>query len=457
MKGALGIFLWMLLSVSLAADGIPGSATPAAIKWVTFACEPEDAQVFLEVGTARPYLLGPANQKLPLDLSLFDGRSQVRLTFRREGWLDDTRVLQQNNVKFRHFDSRDRYPDPGQGSVRLTPKGDGASRLLQIRYFVWHWRQGLVVALVLVGSAGAVAARRWLTLRQGHQRSQAMDRLTVHLDPSDPYSGRLLGRYRLLERLGEGGMARVYNAVDNEDLCSVAAVKILDSELAQEPASVKRFQREIQICQSLKHPNILTLYDFGEQDGVFYLVMEKLEGGTLAREIDNGLFSPSRVAELCGPLMDALHYLHQREITHRDVKPDNVFLTRAGKVKLMDFGISRGQSFTVATATAMGLGTPAYMSPEQVEGTVHPATDQYAVGCMVYEMLSGGPPFQDADAFALAFKHVGQMPEPVAQRAPGVSEELNAVVMRLLEKAPGRRYASMAEAREALLNACRAS
>ena len=183
--------------------------------------------------------------------------------------------------------------------------------------------------------------------------------------------------------------------------------------------------------------------------------MEKLEGETLAAEIDKGVFPPALGAEVCGPMMEALSYLHQREVTHRDVKPDNVFVTREGRVKLMDFGISRGKQFTVATATQMGLGTPAYMAPEQVEGAVHPATDQYAVGCMIYEMISGAPPFTDPDAFALAFKHVGQMPEPLIERARGVSESLNAVVMRLLEKDPERRYASMAEARAALLESCR--
>jgi serine/threonine-protein kinase len=312
----------------------------------------------------------------------------------------------------------------------------------------------LAISSLALAGFGTLAARRWLELRRGHQRSQHLDRLTAQLDPNDPYSGRLLGTYRLLERLGAGGMSSVYRAVSNQDLTSEAAIKILDSELAQEAVAVKRFQREIQICKSLSHPNILTLYDFGEQDGIFYLVMEKLEGATLSAEIDKGVFSPARIAEVCGPLMDALSYLHQREVIHRDVKPDNVFITRSGRVKLMDFGISRGQQFTVATATQMGLGTPAYMAPEQVEGSVHPATDQYAVGCIIYEMLSGAPPFTDPDAFALAFKHVGQMPEPLKERVSSVSESLHSVVMRLLEKDPERRYPSMAEARKALLEAC---
>jgi serine/threonine-protein kinase len=326
---------------------------------------------------------------------------------------------------------------------------------IQARYLLGQWRRGLAIGGVLLALAGGLMARRWRALRQGHLRSEALDRLTVQIDKNDPFSGRLLGRYRLLEKLGAGGMSSVYRAVDNEDLKSEAAVKILDSEMAGDPTAVKRFQREIEICKSLSHPNVLTLYDFGEQDGVWYLVMEKLEGETLAREIDKGVMSPARVAELCGPLMEALGYLHKRQVTHRDVKPDNVFVTRSGRVKLMDFGISRGQQFTVATATQMGLGTPAYMSPEQVEGGVHPATDQYAVGCILYEMLSGAPPFTDPDAFALAFKHVGQRPDPLRERAPGVSEALEAVVMRLLEKNPERRYPSMAEAREALLAACR--
>lgn len=451
-KGIFRILLGLFLTVNAIAQD---SRATSEIKWVTFVCQPSDTQVYLEIGTAAPYLLGQANEKLPLDLGLFDGRRQIRLTFRRAGWLDDTRVLQQENIQSRYFATRDRYPEETQGPVRLSPKADFPNRLIQGRYFLWHWRYGLLVAGLILSGLATAGWRRWSRLRQGHQRSLDLDRLTVNLDASDSFSGKLLGHYRLLERLGEGGMSSVYRGVDNTDLSSEAAIKILDSELAQDASSVKRFQREIQICRSLSHPNILQLYDFGEQDGLFYLVMEKLEGVTLARELDKGLFTPSRVAEVCGPLMDALSYLHQREVTHRDVKPDNVFLTTSGKVKLMDFGISRGQQFTVATATHMGLGTPAYMSPEQVEGTVHPATDQYAVGCMVYEMLSGSPPFTDPDPFALAFKHVGQMPEPIAQKVKGLPEALGEVVMKLLEKNPERRYPSMAEAREALVATCR--
>lgn len=434
-----------LLTISVAAD---------EIKEVTFACEPVDAQVYLEIGTARPYLLGRANQKLPLDLSIFDGRRQISLTFRRQGWLDDTRVLQQQNIQSRYFATRDRYPDPQQGSVRLSAKSDLASRWLQLRYYLGQWRQGLVVGLLLLVGGGTVAARRWKQLRQGHQRAAALERLTARLDHTDPLAGRLLGKYRLLEKLGAGGMSTVYRAVDNEDLASEAAVKVLDPKLAEDARAVKRFWREVEICKSISHPNILVLYDYGEQDGIIYLVMEKLEGRTLAHELDQGVFSPARVGEVCGPLMDALAYLHERGITHRDVKPDNVFVT-ARRIKLMDFGISRGEKFTRATATQMGLGTPAYMSPEQVEGGIHPSTDQYAVGCMICEMLSGAPPFTDSDPFALAFKHVGQRPEPLHGRVEGVSEELSDVVMRMLEKDPQRRYASMAEAREALLRACR--
>lgn len=445
MKGFASVALWLWLCIAAAAE---------EVKWVTFLCEPKDAQVLLEVGASEPYLLGRANEKLPLDLQLFDGRRQIRLTFRRAGWLSDTRILQQENISSRYFSTHDRYPDPQQGPVRLSPQDDLAGRLLQARYYFWQWRNLLAFSALMTLIIAVLIRHRLVRLKEGHKRGLELERLTACLDPSDSYSGRLLGRYRLLEKLGEGGMSSVYRAVDNDDLNSETAVKILDSELAQDATSVKRFQREIQICQSLSHPNILQLYDFGQQDGLFYLVMEKLVGRTLSTELDQGVFSPERVAELCSPVMEACQYLHQRDIIHRDIKPDNVFLTESGRVLLMDFGISRGKQFTVATATQAGLGTPSYMSPEQVEGAVHPATDQYAIGCMIYEMLSGAPPFTDPDPFALAFKHVGQKPDPLSQRAPEVSPQLEAVVMRLLEKDPERRYSSMSEAREALLDAC---
>lgn len=429
----------------------------AETKWVTFHCEPHDAQVFLEVGTADPYLLGRVGEALPLDLSLFDGRRNVRVTFRREGWLDETRSLQQEPVASRFFDTRDRYPEESQGPVRLTARNDGASRLIQLRYWLGRYQGSLLIVLGIVGFGGVLGWRRYSQLRQSDRRGRQLDQMMATLDKNDPYCGKVLGNYRLLEKLGQGGMSAVYRAVSNESLAQEVAVKILDSDLAEEENAVKRFRREIQICQNLNHAHIMQLYDFGQQDEIWYLVMELLKGRTLSAVLDEGIMEPVQVAQYCEPLVKALSYLHSQEIVHRDLKPDNVFVTDQGRVKLMDFGIARGESYTVATATQSGLGTPAYMSPEQVEGSFEPASDQYALGCMVYEMLTGSPPFTDPDPFALAFKHVGEVPRSPSSRIPEISEQLDQVVLKLLAKRPEQRYPSMEEAGEALLLACRSA
>lgn len=427
----------------------------ADTKWVTFYCEPNDAQVFLEVGTADPYLLGRVGEALPLDLSLFDGRRNVRVTFRRPGWLDETRSLQQEPVATRFFDTRDRYPEESQGPVRLTARSDTASRLIQLRYWFNQYKTPLLVLLGFILLGGGVAWRRFREMRRRDRRGQELEHMMATLDKNDPYSGRVLGSYRLMEKLGQGGMSVVYRAVGNESLSQEVAVKILDSRLADDEQSIKRFRREIQICKSLNHANIMQLYDFGQQDEIWYLVMELLKGQTLSAKLDEGIFEPNQVAHYCEPLVKALSYLHSQEIVHRDLKPENVFITEQGRVKLMDFGIARGEGYTVATATQGGLGTPAYMSPEQVEGSFEPASDQYALGCMVYEMLSGSPPFTDPDPFALAFKHVGEVPRSLRTQQPEISEQLDQVVLKLLAKRPDQRYPSMEEAGKALLDACR--
>ena len=254
----------------------------------------------------------------------------------------------------------------------------------------------------------------------------------------------------MMERIGTGGMSLVYRAVRNDTLEDEVAIKLLDPKVAESPDSIKRFKREIQICRSLSHPNVLQIHDFGEQDGLWFLVLELLKGHTLSSELDKGIMDRKQVAAFLAPIVEALDYLHSKGIVHRDLKPENIFVLDNGRVKLMDFGIARGSQFTVATATHQGLGTPAYMSPEQVEGRFSEASDQYSLGCIVYEMLSGAPPFNDPDPYTLAFKHVGETPAPLQ----GVKDELNLAVMTLLAKQPEHRYSSIKEAGRALLSAC---
>jgi hypothetical protein len=433
---------------------LTGSAL-CEVKWVTFRSQPSDAEVYLEVGTDRPFPLGNCSEPMALDLSVFDGRRDIKLTFRREGYLDESRVLQSAPVQSLYFQSRDVYPPEKEGPVQLAPATDLKSRIIQFRLWLGQYALALGGFLAVLLGAGGYGIHRFRKLKTEARRSEVFQALTASLDDSDPFCGRVLGEYRILELLGRGGMSRVYRALPDSSLDAEreVAIKILDPELALKEESVKRFRREVAICAELRHPNILTIHDFGEHDSILYLVMDLLKGETLGQRSGGKPVALSTVAEWVQSIVKAISYLHSRDIVHRDLKPDNVFLTKNDTLKLMDFGIARGEQYTVATATHQGLGTPAYMSPEQVEGRFEEASDQYSLGCMVYEWLTGKPPFVDPDAFALAFKHVGQKPRSLRDSQPKLPEEVDAVVLRMLRKAPGARFPSVAEAGEALVAA----
>ncbi len=428
----MGLVLWV---------GLVSRAQDAQIKWVTFACEPRDAQVFLEVSGSRPYLLGPCNQPLPLDLGLFDGRRSVAITLRRPGWQDETRILQQSPVEFGFFANRDRYPDPSQGPVRLTPQADLASRGQQAAYFVrTHW-PGLAVLAGL--GLGSLAWLRSRLQRASQDRRRAQELEQLQATSADLLLGRKLGAYRLVSLLGAGGMGSVYRAEGDESV----AIKIMRPEFTADPVARQRFRREIEIYRDLSHPNIVRLLDFGEQDGLLYLVLELLEGKTMRQVLAGRRLAPPEALDYLRRLAPALDYAHAHSIVHRDLKPENVFLTGSGRLVVMDFGVAGGGEYTRATLTGQGLGTPEYMAPEQVHGRAEPASDRYSLGIMLYEMLEGRVPFQGEDSLAVAFMQVGQEPPPLsADLPPGVA----AVVRRLLAKNPRRRFGSCAEAVEAL-------
>ena len=266
------------------------------------------------------------------------------------------------------------------------------------------------------------------------------------------------GKYRIVRKLGEGGMGAVYAAVQ-EPLGRKVAVKVLLPVLARDATLVGRFQREAELAASLGHPNIVQVTDFGVDDGSAFLVMDLLDGeslgGLLERETT---LAPSRVCFIAAQVLSALEAAHARGVVHRDLKPDNVYLTSvsgvADLVKLLDFGIARlteGDGDQKMTATGQVLGTPAYMSPEQARGKpVDARSDLYALGVVMYEALSGRMPVNGSNYHELMFAIVGETPTPLAQLVPGLDPTLIAVVERAMAKDPNSRYASAAEMRAAL-------
>ncbi len=273
-----------------------------------------------------------------------------------------------------------------------------------------------------------------------------------------PGAGKtMLGdRYEIGDTLGRGGMAEVHEGYDLR-LGRRVAVKILRPELARDPSFHQRFRREAHSAAALNHPNIVAVYDTGEDTlgsgptavTVPYIVMEYVDGMTLRQLLGSGRrLLPERALEITSGILAALDYSHRHGIVHRDIKPANVMLTKSGEVKVMDFGIARalaaqGQTMT---ATSQVMGTAQYLSPEQARGEVVDArSDLYSTGCVIYELLTDRPPFVGESPVSVAYQHVSEQPIPPSQLDSQVTPQIDAVVLRALAKDPDARYQTAAE------------
>ncbi|SCF63398.1 protein kinase domain-containing protein [Streptomyces sp. Ncost-T10-10d] len=262
------------------------------------------------------------------------------------------------------------------------------------------------------------------------------------------------GRYRMTHRLGRGGMAEVFAAEDVR-LGRTVAVKLLRSDLAEDPVSKARFTREAQSVAGLNHHAIVAVYDSGEDvvggQTVPYIVMELVEGRTIRDLLLNAEAPPPEQALIIvSGVLEALAYSHQHGIVHRDIKPANVIITNSGAVKVMDFGIARalhGAQSTM-TQTGMVMGTPQYLSPEQALGkAVDHRSDLYATGCLLYELLALRPPFTGETPLSVVYQHVQDIPVPPSDVLDAVPPELDGLVMRSLAKDPDDRFQSAEEMR----------
>jgi eukaryotic-like serine/threonine-protein kinase len=246
------------------------------------------------------------------------------------------------------------------------------------------------------------------------------------------------GRYRILQRIGGGGMADVYLAEDTH-LQRRVALKILHPHFAQDRQFVERFRREAEAAAGLSHPNIVAVYDRGEFEGTYYIAMQYVEGPTLRELIDRGLSIEQAVA-IVRQVLEAARYAHRNGIVHRDLKPQNVIVDPEGKAMVTDFGIARAGVSDI-TQTGSVMGTPHYLPPEQAQGQeVTAVSDLYSVGVILYEALTGRVPFEAESAVAIAMKQVSEVPQRPSSLNPRVSPALDAVVMRALEKEPGQRF-----------------
>src|SRR5439155_2992525 len=263
-------------------------------------------------------------------------------------------------------------------------------------------------------------------------------------------SGRVLGgRYELEGELGSGGMATVYLGRDNV-LGRTVAVKVLAPNYARDQAFVARFRREAQAAARMNHPGVVNVFDTGSDDGTHFIVMEYVQGRTLADVLKtDGRLMPDRAAEIGEAVAGALTFAHAQGIVHRDIKPANIMITTGGQVKVMDFGIARAiTAGDTLTQTATVLGTATYLSPEQAQGEpVDARSDLYSLGVVLYEMLTGQPPFAGDSAVSVAYKHVREDPTLPSRLNPEVPSGLEAVTMKCLAKNPDNRYQSADEVR----------
>src|SRR5271166_3829085 len=253
------------------------------------------------------------------------------------------------------------------------------------------------------------------------------------------------GRYRVISRLGSGGMADVYLAQD-QLLGREVAVKLLHHHFAEDQEFVERFRREASSAAALSHPNIVGIFDRGEWNGTYYIAMEYVPGRSLKALVrETGPLDPVVAIDTVIQILRAARFAHKRGVIHRDLKPHNVILDEDGRARVTDFGIARAGASDM-TLTGSIMGTAQYLSPEQAQGhTVSASSDLYSVGVILYELLTGVVPFEGETAVAIALKQVSAEPTPPSALNPALPQTLDAVVLRALAKDPAQRYADADE------------
>jgi len=415
---------------------------------------PSNAQVYIHTYShpQAPVYLGTTGSELLLNTSGMATGEKYALSLRLRHFRDnDTITLTREQM----LPAQLNYCPPSGKPVYLVPEWPVISHLL-------NWMENNIIG-AMIAIPLSVAAISYLligvaipSIRRSIERNKKEERweaLANRANIDDPRFGLRLGNYKLVESIGKGGMAEVYRAVP-ESTCSESesvAVKLIHGSLMDDPEFERRFRREIKISCELYHPNILHVLDFGEKDGLLYIVMEYVRGVTLKKKIPEGGLPLRDFYTLFRQILEAVQFAHIKGVCHRDLKPDNIMVTDQNRVVVMDFGLARRQDSTSITASGTTFGTPAYMAPEQVQaGSQDGRTDQYSLGCMAYEMLTGRIPFDDEIAINIMLKHVTDEPPPPRRYRTDLPGQIEEMVLKMLEKKPENRFPSLKEVEESL-------
>lgn len=372
-----------------------------------------------------------------------DPAQKARFVFHLEGYQDQELSLTGRELADLSSRPQHLYASP----IRLRPASLDA---YYQEYRPLAWLVGLGLALAL--SRALLRAWRWRGLERRKRRFEEL----LEADRRDAFVGSQIGRYRLVARLGSGGMASVYRGVPDEDLekGEHVAIKLIRPEQLGDVYR-RRFFQETQVLCKLDHANVVRVTDWGEQEGIPYLAMELVAGYTLSQLIPAGGMGKSDFEPILFQLLAGLGYAHQQGIVHRDIKPPNIMVTLGKRVKLMDFGLARAHHFQSVTLTGQAMGTPAYMPPEMLtektRDQVHDGilADQYSLGATLYQMLCGRRPFEHPESYRLLLMRVTQTAPSIRTFRPELGEPVARVLATMLERSPQARYADLSAAERA--------
>jgi len=307
------------------------------------------------------------------------------------------------------------------------------------------WGPNLWGLPILPGIAGALVVTGLVQWKLNSDRAKNLETIKAEADPTDPFLMKELDGYILSQPLGSGANSRVYLGVpaDSLDREKAVACKILNEEATKGKDALARYGREIRIAHKLNHPGIVQMYSWGEQGKLLFIIMEYVQGGTLS-ELVKADMPLKQVRDYMGQLASALLHAHEHDIVHRDIKPANVLMSK-GMCKISDFGLGRAIADDISlTKEGTVLGTPAYIAPEQIQGKKPSAScDQYALGVLFYELLTGQRPFLSTDSVALLMMQLQEKPKDPRTIRAEIPEKMAHMVLRMMEKDPAMRFPSL--------------